>query len=64
MMMTTQNNDFTTYNVLRNNGVYGNDTNLVHTFKSRFDADCYAEKLNKQTDSDEPVYFYVESNNY
>ena len=50
----------TTYNVLRNNGVYGNDTNLVRTFNTRFDADCYAELLNKETSYDEPRFFYVE----
>lgn len=58
--MTHLNDGFTTYNVLRNNGVYGNDTNLVHTFKNRFDADCYAELKNKTTSDDEPVFFYVE----
>ena len=58
--MTTLNNGFNTYNVLRNNGVYGSQTDLVHTFKSSFDAYCYAESLNKNTSNDEPVYFYVE----
>jgi hypothetical protein len=50
----------TTYNVLRNNGVYGNPADLVHSFKSRFDADCYAEYQNKNISDDEPVFFFVE----
>lgn len=58
--MTKLNNGFTTYNVLRNSGVYGNDTNLVRTFSTRFDADCYAEYQNKNMSDDEPVFFYVE----
>ena len=58
--MIRTNDGFTTYNVLRNNGVYGSDTSLVHTFKTRFDADCYAEFQNKNISNDEPVYFFVE----
>ena len=58
--MTKLNNGFTTYNVLRDSGVYGNDTNLVRTFNTRFEADCYAEYQNKNMSDDEPVCFYVE----
>ena len=54
----------TNYNVLRNTGVYGNDANLVRTFNTRFEADCYAELLNKETSYDEPVNFYVEVSTY
>jgi hypothetical protein len=61
MSVTKRGNKMTTtYNVLRNNGVYGNETNLVHTFNTRFEADCYAELKNKTISNDEPVYFYVE----
>lgn len=58
--MTRTNDNFTTYNVLRNNGVYGSETDLVRTFKTRFDADCYAELQNKNISDDEPVCFFVE----
>jgi hypothetical protein len=58
--MTQLNDGFTTYNVIRNNGVYGSQADLVHTFKTRFDADCYAERQNKNISDDEPVFFYVE----
>jgi len=58
--MTRIDDGFTTYNVLRNNGVYGSETSLVHTFKTRFDADCYAELQNKNISDDEPVCFFVE----
>lgn len=54
----------TTYNVLRDTGVYGNDTNLVRTFNTRFEADCYAENSNKANSYDEPVNFYVEVSTY
>jgi hypothetical protein len=59
-ILTQENEMTTTYNVLRNNGVYGNSADLVHSFKSRFDADCYAEYKNKNISDDEPVFFFVE----
>ena len=58
--MTKVNDGFTKYNVLRNNGVYGSESVLVHTFNTRFDAECYADSQNKFASDDEPVCFYVE----
>ena len=48
------------YNVVRNNGIHGSEADLVHSFKTRFEAECYAESKNKNISNDEPVFFYVE----
>ena len=55
-----KNDKFKNYNVVRNNGVHGFPSDLVRTFKTRFDADCYAELQNKNISDDEPVFFFVE----